>query len=289
MGEKFSFKKEYRARTLFNIFNYLFFVLMMIVMIVPILKVFVDSVDPTATYGIRLIPKAFSLAAYEHILGTRELYRSFFVSVYTTIIGTAVGLFVTTLGAYVIIQKEMPGRQLFVNIIMFTMLFNGGLIPTYLAIKDYGMLDSIWAVILPLALSAYNIVLMKSFFEGLPESLFEAAEIDGCTPIGTFWRIVLPLSKPALASVGLFIAVAFWNDFFHFQIYINNPDWMNFQIKVRQLILSDTLLGTPSGGGLPAEMLKSAVVVTVMAPFLFIYPFLQKYFVKGVTLGAVKG
>ena len=170
------------------------------------------------------------------------------------------------------------------------MLFNGGLIPTFLAIRDYGLLNNVWAVILPLSINAYNIILMKSFFEGLPASLYEAAEIDGCTPLGIFWKIVLPLSKPALASVGLFIAVAYWNDFFHFQIYLsNNPGWMNFQVKVRELILSDALLGTPTSGTMSAEMLKSAVVIIVMAPFLIVYPFLQKYFVKGVTLGAVKG
>ncbi|MGL6174166.1 MAG: carbohydrate ABC transporter permease [Cellulosilyticaceae bacterium] len=288
MQEKMSFKKGYRGRTLFHICNYAFFVLVMVVMLVPLLKVFVDSVDPTATYGMRLVPKEFSFDAYKHILGTSSLYKPFLVSVYTTIIGTIIGLAITTVGAYVIIQDDMPGRKLFVNLIMFTMLFNGGLIPTYLAIKDIGLLNSIWAVILPLSLNAYNIILMKSFFQSLPKSLYEAAEIDGCTPFGTFIKIVLPLSKPALASVGLFIAVAFWNDFFHFQIYITNPNWQNFQVKVRELILSDTVLGT-SVGSIPPEMLKSAVIVVVMAPFLFIYPFLQKYFVKGVTLGAVKG
>lgn len=289
MKDKMSLQKGYRARTLFVIFNYIFLMLLMVMMIVPLLKVFVDSVDPTATYGMRLIPKEFSLGAYRHILGTSSLYRPFLVSIFTTIIGTIIGLAVTTIGAYVIIQEEMPGRKLFVNIIMFTMLFSGGLIPTYLAIKQIGLLDSIWAVILPLSINAYNIILMKSFFQGLPQSLFEAAEIDGCTPVGTFTKIVLPLSKPALASVGLFIAVAYWNDFFHFQIYINNPNWQNFQVKVRELILSDTLLGTSTGGAMPPEMLKSATIVVVMAPFLFIYPFLQKYFVKGITLGAVKG
>lgn len=290
MREKFSFKKEYRARTIFNIFNHIFFVLLMFAMIIPIWKVVVDSIDPTAAYGIRLIPKAVSMDAYEYILGTPSLYKPFMVSVVTTLIGTFIGLAVTTVGAYVIIQKDMPGRKLFVNMIMFTMLFNGGLIPTFLAIKDYGLLNNVWAVILPLSINAYNIILMKSFFEGLPASLYEAAEIDGCTPMGIFWRIVLPLSKPALASVGLFIAVAYWNDFFHFQIYLsNNPGWMNFQVKVRELILSDALLGTPTSGTMSAEMLKSAVVIIVMAPFLIVYPFLQKYFVKGVTLGAVKG
>ena len=126
--------------------------------------------------------------------------------------------------------------------------------------------------------------------QSIDDSIYEAAEIDGCSPMGIFLKIVLPLSKPALASVGLFIAVAFWNDFFHFQIYMQDPNLMNFQVKVSELILSDSLIGTPmTSGSMPPEMLKSAVVIIVMAPFLIVYPFLQKYFVKGVTLGAVKG
>ena len=289
MKDKLSLKKGYRGRTLFIIGNYIFFAIIMALMLIPIFKVIVDSVDPTRTYGIKLLPKEISLDAYHYILTTSTLYRPFIVSVITTIIGTAIGLAVTTIGAYVIIQEDMPGRKLFVNLIMFTMIFNGGLIPTYLAIKDFGLLDTIWAVILPMSISAYNIILMKSFFQSLPKTLFEAAEIDGCSPFGIFTRIVLPLSKPALASVGLFIAVAYWNNFFNFQIYINDPKWLNFQVKVRELILADTLVGTPTTAGISGEMLKSATVVVVMAPFLVIYPFLQKYFVKGVTVGAVKG
>lgn len=288
MKDKISLKKGYRGRTLFIIGNYILLILLMIMMVVPILKVLVDSVDPTGTYGLNLIPKQVSFAAYKYIITNPTLYRPFLVSVITTIVGTVVGLTVTTLGAYVIIQEEMPGRKLFVSLIMFTMLFNGGLIPTYMVIKDLGLLDSMWAVILPLSLNAYNIILMKSFFESLPTSLYEAAEIDGCTPIGTFFRVVLPLSKPALASVGLFIAVAFWNDFFHFQIYINDPKWLNFQVKVRDMILNDSLIGTPTSAGMQAEMLKSAAIIVVILPFMVIYPFLQRYFVQGVTLGAVK-
>ena len=288
MNEKLSFKKGYRGRAAFVVLNYFLLTVVMITMIIPIWKVVVDSVDPSSTYGLNLIPKQVSFAAYKYILTNDTLLRPFIVSVITTTVGTLVGLTITTLGAYVIIQEEMPGRKLFVSLIMFTMLFNGGLIPTYMVIKDLRLLDSMWAVILPLSINAYNIILMKSFFESLPVSLFEAAEIDGCTPIGTFFRIVLPLSKPALASVGLFIAVAFWNDFFHFQIYINDPRWLNFQVKVRDMILNDTLIGTPTSAGMQAEMLKSAAIVVVILPFMVIYPFLQRYFVQGVTLGAVK-
>ncbi len=285
--EKISFKPGHRARALFLIFDVLFLVILMALMIIPLLKVFVDSVDPT-TYGIRLWPKAWDFGAYKQIIGTVSLYRPFLVSIYTTILSTCLGLLLVTLAAYVIMQKEMPGHKFFINMILFTMMFSGGLIPTYLNIKNLGFMNNvILSVILPCCLGAYNIILMKSFFETIPETLYEAASLDGCTPLMTFWKVVLPLSKPALASIGLFIAVGMWNEYMHFILYIQDSRWKNFQVKVRDLILNDGISGTSIT--LSEEMLKSAVVIVVVLPFLLIYPFLQKYFVKGVTVGAVKG
>jgi len=287
MNEKFSFEKGHRSRAIFLIFAYSFLTIMMLAMIIPVVKVFVDSVDPTSAYGIRLWPKQFDLSAYKQILSTEGLYRPFVISILTTVGGTAVGLLLTTLGAYVIIQKDMPGHRLCVNMILFTMLFSGGLIPTYLTVSNLGLMNNYVSVIIPVTLTAYNIILMKSFFETIPKTLYEAAELDGCTPIGIFWRIVLPLSKPALASIGLFIAVAMWNDFMHFQLYIQDPMLKNFQLKVRELILNDAAIGTAQSA-VSGDMLKSAVIIVVIAPFLVVYPFIQKYFQKGVTLGAIK-
>jgi len=287
MNEKFSFKKGHRSRAIFLIFAYTFLVLFMLAMIIPVLKVFVDSVDPSASAQMRIWPQKFDFGAYEQILSRQDLFKPFVISVITTIVGTAVGLLLTTLAAYVIIQKNMPGNRFFVNMILFTMLFNGGLIPTYLTVSYLGLMNNFIAVIVPVTLTAYNIILMKSFFQTIPQALYEAAELDGCTPIGIFWRIVLPLSKPALASIGLFIAVAMWNDFMHFQLYIQDPMLQNFQLKVRQLVLMDQAVGT-SQSVVSGDMLKSAVIIVVMAPFLAVYPFIQKYFQKGVTLGGVK-
>ena len=287
MDEKFSFKKGHRSRAIFLIFAYAFLVLFMIIMIVPVLKVFVDSVDPSAASLMRIWPKQFDLSAYDQILSRPDLIKPFIISLLTTIIGTIVGLLLTTLAAYVIIQKNMPGNRFFINMILFTMLFNGGLIPTYLTVSYLGLMNNFISVIIPVTLTAYNIILMKSFFQTIPQALYEAAELDGCTPIGIFWRIVLPLSKPALASIGLFIAVAMWNDFMHFQLYIQDPLMQNFQLKVRQLVLMDQAVGT-SASAVSGDMLKSAVIIVVMAPFLAVYPFIQKYFQKGVTLGGVK-
>lgn len=287
MNEKFSFKKGHRSRAIFLIFAYTFLVIFMLAMIIPVLKVFVDSVDPSASAQMRIWPQKFDFGAYEQILSRQDLFKPFVISIITTVVGTAVGLLLTTLAAYVIIQKNMPGNRFFVNMILFTMLFNGGLIPTYLTVSYLGLMNNFIAVIVPVTLTAYNIILMKSFFQTIPQALYEAAELDGCTPIGIFWRIVLPLSKPALASIGLFIAVAMWNDFMHFQLYIQDPMLQNFQLKVRQLVLMDQAVGT-SQSVVSGDMLKSAVIIVVMAPFLAVYPFIQKYFQKGVTLGGVK-
>ncbi|MCX4267529.1 MAG: carbohydrate ABC transporter permease [Lachnospiraceae bacterium] len=286
MNDKFSFKKGHRGRAIFLICNYTFLVALMICMTIPLLKVMVDSVDPT-TYGIRLFPKKVDFSAYKHILSRSSLYRPLWISVYSTVVATVVGLLLTTLAGYVIIQKEMPGHKLIVNSIMLTMLFSGGMIPTYLTIKTLGLMNNVMTCILPVCLSSYNIILMKSFFEGIPGTLYEAAELDGATPMGIFARIVLPLSKPALASIGLFIAVGMWNNYMNFVLYITDANKKNFQVKVRELILNDGLSG--SSIDISEDMLKNAMVVIVVMPFLVIYPFLQKYFVKGVTIGAVKG
>lgn len=286
MKEKLSFEKGRRGRTAFVIFNILFLCLLMLIMVIPLWKVIVDSLDPTSV-GIRLWPKQVSFYAYKTILTKKSLYQPFLVSIYTTVAATAVGLLMTTLAAYVILQKEMPGRRLMIAYIMFTMLFSGGMIPAYLNIKNLGLMNNLLVIILPAGLSTYNMVLMRSFFESIPGTLYEAAELDGCTPLGIFWRIVLPLSKPALASIGLFIAVGTWNEYMPFILYMQDNSKMNFQVKVRELILQDAVAGTAISAS--DDMLKSAVVVVVVFPFLVIYPFVQKYFTKGVTVGAVKG
>lgn len=286
MKEKLSFEKGRRGRTLFVILNTVFLCLLMLIMIIPMWKVIVDSLDPTSV-GIRLWPKQISMYAYQTILSKKSLYQPFLVSVYTTVAATAVGLLMTTLAAYVILQKEIPGRGLMIAYIMFTMLFSGGMIPAYLNIKNLGLMNNLLVIILPAGLSTYNMVLMRSFFESIPGTLYEAAELDGCTPLGIFWRIVLPLSKPALASIGLFIAVGTWNEYMPFILYMQDSSKMNFQVKVRELILQDAIAGAAISAS--DDMLKSAVVVVVVFPFLIIYPFVQKYFTKGVTVGAVKG
>lgn len=289
MVDKFSFRKGYRSRTIFRILNVLLFFLLMVLMLVPLLKILSDSFNDVTTYGLSLVPEKFTFGAYRKIFTSKELITPLKISFYTTVLGTLLGLYLTTTGAYVLLQQKMPGRKLMTWMIFFTMIFSGGMIPTYLLIRDLHMLNTLWAVVVPPSISVYNLILMKSFMEGIPGSLMEAASIDGCSPMGIFVKIVLPLSKPALASIGLFLAVAYWNQFFNFVIYITNPNLFNFQCKLRDLILNSTdLQNANSGITLSAKTVENACIIVSMIPPLILYPFCQKYFVHGVTLGAVK-
>lgn len=284
---KYVYKKPKKKITPFGVFNTVLFILISIIILIPIWKVLVDSFDATTGYGMNFWPKQFTIDGYRMIVTRSDLYRPFFISVIVTVAGTFFGLLLSTLGAYVLIQWEMPGRNLFSYMLLFTMLFNGGMIPTYLVMANVlHLTNTLWSVILPLAINVYNLVLMRNFFEGIPGSLFEAASIDGCSPIGTFFKIVLPLSKAALASIGLMYAVTFWNDYTNFKIYIVKTELFNFQMKLRNMVMdSDTPVEV---GVVSMNTVQNAAIIVAIIPFMIIYPFCQDYFVHGVNVGAVK-
>lgn len=287
MKEVFTLKSGRAGRTLFRVFNFLFMIGLLVIMLIPLLKVVSDSFDRSNVYGLNLWPRNFSIEAYKSIFSNKSLSLPLVVSLVTTLSGTVLGLIITTLGAYVLRKKDLIGRGFFSKFIFITMIFNGGIIPTFLVLKGVGMTDTLWAVILPSAINVFNLILMRNFFEQIPESLFESAEIDGATPPQVFLRIVLPLSTAALASIGLFFAVQYWNEFFHYVIYISSTELYNFQIKLRELVLSDQNMNDPALIGY-GNMVKNAAVVIAMLPFVILYPFVQKYFTAGVTMGAVK-
>ena len=272
---------------LFNVINGILFILISIIMLIPIYKVLVDSFDLSSAYGMRLWPKQFGLAGYASVLSNPTLYRPLLISVGTTLAGTFLGLALSTLGAYVLIQWDMPGRTFFANFLLFTMIFNGGMSPTYLVMKNLGLTNNLLGVVLLPAINIYNLVLMRNFFEGIPQSLFEAATLDGCTPMATFIKVVLPLSKAALASIGLMFAVAYWNDYTNYKLYITDSSLYNFQMKLRSIMMGSDL--PQANGGATENTVKSAAIIIAILPFMILYPFLQKYFVKGVNVGAVKG
>lgn len=276
-------KKKVKA---FPIVNAIIFIIISLIILVPIWKVIVDSLDAAAGYGMRLWPNNFSFGGYKLIVTRGSLYKPFLISCVVTVVGCALGLLLSTLGAYVLIQWEMPGRNFFAYMLLFTMIFNGGMIPTYLVMKQLGLLNTLWAVLLPLSINVYNLVLMRNFFEGIPASLFEAAAIDGCSPIGTFIKIVLPLSKAALASIGLMFAVTFWNDYTNFKIYVTKNSLYNFQMKLRTLIMDSDV--PQNNDKISDNTIQNAAIIVAIIPFMIIYPICQDYFVQGVNVGAVK-
>jgi len=264
----------------------LFFIFVCFIIIIPLWKVLVDSFDLHTAYGMKLWPKKFGLDGYRSVFTNPTLYRPLLISLFTTIAGTFLGLFISTIGGYVLIQWEMPGRSLLANMLLFTMIFSGGMIPTYLVMKGLHLTNTLWSVLLMPSLNVYNLVLMRNFFEGIPKSLFEAAAIDGSNPLQTFIKIVLPLSKAALASIGLMFAVSFWNDYTNYKLYITNSDLYNFQMKLRSIIMGSDL---PIAVGSATEnTVKNAATMVAIIPFMIAYPFCQKYFVTGVNIGAVK-
>ncbi|HTG68785.1 MAG TPA: carbohydrate ABC transporter permease [Candidatus Udaeobacter sp.] len=292
--------KTYRTvpGTIFDVANYIFLGVFAIAAIVPFIYVISGSFATDAELTKRavfLIPETFSLAAYEFIFSTNTIMKSIGVSMYVTILGTAVNLFFTVTMAYPLARRSLMGRNTVLNLVVFSMLFGGGMIPTYLVIRELALLDSYWALILPGAVSAFNLIIVKNFFQELPPGLEEAAKIDGCTELGLLWRIVLPLSKPVLATFTLFYAVGHWNDFFAALLYINNPEKWPLQVLLRQIVLlsqaaaGDLNAMDPNFVKPPDQSVKMAVIVVGTVPILLVYPFLQKHFAKGVLIGSIKG
>ncbi len=283
---KVAYNKARNHVHVFDVVNYIVFVLIGLIVLVPIWKVVVDSFNAVGVYQFQFWPSQPTLDGYKVILTTAKLYRPFLNSVITTLIGTLLGLVMSTLGGYVLSQFDLPGREIFVYFLLFTMIFSGGMIPEYLVMRRLHLVNNMWILVVKHGMNVYNLVLMRNFFEGIPVSLFEAAKIDGCSPMGIFFKIVLPLSKAALASIGLMFAVTVWNDYSTVQIYISKRDAVNFQYILRVMIMDGD---TPTSAyKVSQNTLYYAAIVMAILPFMALYPFLQKYFVKGVNIGAVK-
>lgn len=280
------YRKPKKKFSLFAFLNYLIFIIIGLIILFPIWKVVIDSINAVGVYQFRLWPDQFTLDGYKTILKTSALYRPFINSVVTTLLGTLLGLVLSTLGGYVMIQFDMPGRNFLAFFLLFTMIFSGGMIPEFLVMDKLGLVNSMWIIVFKHGMNVYNLVLMRNFFEGIPQGLFEAARIDGCSPMGIFFKIVLPLSKAALASIGLMYAVTVWNDYTTPKIYITDNNQTNFQYKLRNMIMDGD---TPTTSYVVSQnTLYNAGIVAAILPFMLLYPFLQKYFVKGVNIGAVK-
>ncbi|MEZ2717874.1 carbohydrate ABC transporter permease [Niallia circulans] len=287
-----------RGGRIFDGFNVILLGIIGITMILPFLYIIAGSFATEAELTTRsffIWPETFTLDAYKYIFSTGTFTRSILVSVGITLVGTLICLFFTFTMAYPLSRKNLIGRSLLMNMIVFSMLFSGGMIPTYIVVKSLGLLDSYWSLILPAAINPFNLIIVKTFFQGIPVELEEAAKMDGCSEMGIFLRIILPLSKPVLATFALFYAVTIWNDYFHALLYISDSAKWPVQVLLQQIIIlsQGNLADTASQGveyvAPPAQSLKLAVVVVATLPILIVYPFLQKHFAKGMLLGSVKG
>ncbi|WP_127581904.1 carbohydrate ABC transporter permease [Paenibacillus koleovorans] len=240
--------------------------------------------------GFLLFPRQLTWQAYHEVLFESALPHAFRNTLFITLAGTALSLAFTIMGAFALAKKELPLRRAFMLIIVFTMLFNGGIIPTYLIVKQTGLLDSLWSLIIPVLVSPFNLFIVKAFFEQMPEELEDASIMDGVGEAGYLTRIVLPLSLPVIATISLFYAVGYWNSYFHAILYLNQSDLYPLQVVLRQMIATpDPMHASDMESVIPPETMKMAAVVIATLPILAVYPMLQKYFVKGATLGAIKG
>lgn len=280
---------------IFDFVNHGLLFLVGIVTVIPfiyILAVSFTSPHEVAKGGFILFPKEFSLAAYRYIFSTDTLIRSLGVSIYITVVGTLINLLFTSLMAYPLSRKYLRGRQPILLGVLFTMLFSGGMIPTYFVVKSLHLTDTLWSLMLPTAISAFNLIVLKNFFQAIPDELEDAAKIDGCNDVSVLFRIVLPLSMPAMATFSLFYAVAHWNSFFSAVIYINDSEKWPVQVWLREIvILAQSRIGDTSIEETEIQPLtiRMAVIVFSTIPIMLVYPFLQKHFAKGVMLGSVKG
>lgn len=242
-----------------------------------------------------IIPEVWSLNAYKYAINTANILRGLRNSIILTIMGTVFCMLFSLTFAYPLSKKHFRGRNAVLNMVIFTMLFGGGMIPSYLVYNAYGLYDSYWALVLPALISPFNMIIIKNFFQELPQELEDAAYIDGCSDLKTFSRIMLPLSKPVVASISLFYGVGFWNDYFSSMIYLKTPEKYPIQIQLRSIILLTSQISEVAmdyydmNGAPPDKAVKMACTVIATVPILCVYPFVQKYFTKGVMVGAVKG
>lgn len=275
----------------FNIINYVLFTLFTLIMLAPFIYVLVVSFQQKAIVN-DVSVNVFGIGAYKHVLGNPNILRAFLNTIGTVLIGTAFAVCMTMLGAYPLSKKHMRGRGFLLVYVLITMLFSGGLIPFYLLIKNLGLGDSYLVYIVIGALGAFNIFIVKNFYQGIPVELEEAAKIDGANEFQVFFRVYLPLSKSIMATIALWISVGKWNDYMTGLLYIDSPQKLLIQNVLRDmLVTASTTSGTGADAGMLnlSEFIKMATVVIAMVPIMCVYPFVQKYFTKGVIMGSVKG
>jgi putative aldouronate transport system permease protein len=289
-------------RIVFNIVSYgLLFIFGMMCMI-PFYLIFISSFASDSSllkYGYRLIPKEFSLVSYQWVFKNPErILRAYVNTIFVTVTGTLLSLWLSTMTGYVLARKDFPWRNGFALFFFFTTLFNGGLVPWYILCIHLGFKNSYLGMIIPMIFSVWNMIIAKNFIRGIPFEIVESAKVDGAGDMLIYWRIILPLTKPLLATIGLFSALGYWNDWYNCMLFISNKDMQNLQYFLQEMLSSIEALKqlvakgdttAISNANIPQAGMKMAMTCVVTGPIIFLYPIIQKYFVKGLTIGAVKG
>ncbi|OAS14897.1 carbohydrate ABC transporter permease [Paenibacillus oryzisoli] len=290
-------RKRTRSDWILDIFVYSFMIVLGLITLLPMIHVFSKSVssDWALVSGrVNLLPVGFQLDTLVKVATSEAFGRAFLISVIVTVAGTLLSILVTAITAYPLSKRNLPGISVIMVLFIFTMMFNGGLIPSYLLIRELHLLNNLWSLILPAMISVFNMLVIKSYYEGLPEALEESARMDGARTFTILFRIILPLSMPVLAAIALFYAVGFWNDYFSPMLYISDPLLKTLQLHLRDIVMENDTVNALNKSAddlmnMSPESIRAATVVASTVPILLVYPFLQKYFIKGVLIGSVKG
>ncbi|HOJ10353.1 MAG TPA: carbohydrate ABC transporter permease [Clostridiales bacterium] len=289
---------QINKKTSFDYFNILFLFMYGIICIFPFYYVFIVSISDFSQVTNNIVfiwPKGVNLGIYKNIMRYKGFTDGLKVSVFRTVVGTALGLSLQTMLAYALSKKCLPGRRFMVLYIIFTLIFNGGMIPTYIVIRNLGLVDKIWVLIIPGLISSWNVILLMSFFSSIPVEIEESARIDGANDILILIKLILPLSLPSLATIGLFIAVGHWNALMDGVIYINREELKPLQAFLVNLVSSQNSsmgmnhISFSEEQRLPPYTTRCAIIFASTVPILVVYPFVQKYFIKGLMIGAIKG
>ena len=297
MKNKNRIKRSFGSK-LFDGFNVLLMLLIIFIMAAPLWYIICVSISQPSLISARsfiLFPRGFSLYSYQLVLGNKDILVGYMNTIIYTSVGTLINLVMTILCAYPLSRPEMPFRNVLMRLIVFTMFFSGGLVPAYLNIRDMKMLDTMWAVVLPGAISTYNMIVMRTFFTNIPNSLHESAYLDGADEMQVLLRIVLPLSLPIIATMILFYAVGHWNSYFNAMLYLSKKRLYPVQLFLRSYVVQGVMSDFQAEMNDGAEFLatdnsvKYAIITITMLPIMLVYPFVQKYFAKGVMVGSIKG
>ncbi|MCD7813539.1 MAG: carbohydrate ABC transporter permease [Lachnospiraceae bacterium] len=291
--------KKSRDDKIFDFIMYTIAILLIIITLYPMYFIVIASIsDPTAVSNGELLflPTGINLKAYKELLGYAKLWIGYRNTILYAVLGTVIVLVVNIPASYALSRKKLYGKKLFTFFYLIPMFFTGGLIPTYLAVKNFNLLNTIWVMVLPFSVVPYYIIVGRTFFNNsIPEELWEAAQLDGCGYIGFFFRVVLPLSKAVLAVIALWAAVGQWNSYFNALIYLRSEELQPLQIVLRNILISNQTISSMTTGAAAveakqmADLIKYAVIVVSSAPIMCLYPFVQKYFNQGVMLGSLKG